>query len=305
MEDNIADLLVNNRTVLKRVILETPALLNMVKHCRESNAAQGFLMGVTERFESEEVDSLAIDQTMPKSNKAKMSDLIKTIDNDSQRLITTNEVGFYISSRMGLCFNKEVLIQLLESSKKFKNSVFIVYDTSKADYGLNPLHAYRLSVKAISAFEHSHGIILPVMVAAKITETKLRLNEMFEEIPIKVQRSHMQQAYLFDYIQPEMPAFNTNLFKLASPAYFESHVHTAAEMSENLNTYEQQRLDNVMKSFQKLKQNKINNSGFNKILTQAVKDDQQQNKLDYFMLAKQVDALCDQVLDTGIQAKEE
>ena len=42
------------------------------------------------------------------------------------------------------------------------------------------------------------------------------MEEMFEEIPIKVQRSHMQQAYLFDYIQPEMPAFNTNIFKLAS-----------------------------------------------------------------------------------------
>lgn len=52
---------------------------------------------------------------------------------------------------------------------------------------------------------------------------------MFEEIPIKVQRSHIQQAYLFDYIQPEMPAFNTNIFKLASSAYLESHVHSAIE----------------------------------------------------------------------------
>ena len=35
----------------------------------------------------------------------------------------------------------------------------------------------------------------------------------------------MQQAYLFDYIQPGMPAFNTNLFKLVSPDYFCSHVY--------------------------------------------------------------------------------
>ena len=63
----------------------------------------------------------------------------------------------------------------------------------------------------------------------------------------------MQQAYLFDYIQPEMPAFNTNIFKLASLAYLESHVHTAAEVSENFNQYESQRLDNVLKSYQKLK----------------------------------------------------
>ena len=50
-----------------------------------------------------------------------------------------------------------------------------------------------------------------------------------------------------------MPAFNTNIFKLASPAYLESHVHTACEETENLNQFEQQKMDNVMKSYQKLK----------------------------------------------------
>ena len=93
-----------------------------------------------------------------------MRDLIKTIDNDSQRLITTNEVGFYINSRMGLCFDKEVLIMLLESCKKFKNSIFIVYDTSKANFGLNPLHAYRLSEKAIKTFTHELGVIKPELL---------------------------------------------------------------------------------------------------------------------------------------------
>ena len=63
----------------------------------------------------------------------------------------------------------------------------------------------------------------------------------------------MQQAYLFDYIQPEMPAFNTNLFKLASPAYLEQHVHTAVEVTENYNQYETYKLDNVMKKYQQLK----------------------------------------------------
>ena len=137
---------------------------------------------------------------MPKSSKAQMKDLIKTIDNDAQRLITTNEVGFYINSRMGLCFDKEVLIMLLESCKKFKNSIFIVYDTSKANFGLNPLHAYRLTEKAIKTFTHQLGVIQPELLQTRIQEEKLVIEEMFEQIPIKVQRSHMQQAYLFDYI---------------------------------------------------------------------------------------------------------
>lgn len=121
-----------------------------------------------------------------------MKDLIKTIDNDSQRLITTNEVGFYVNSRMGLCFDKEVLLLLLESCKKFKNSIFIVYDTSKANFGLNPLQAYRLSEKAIKTFTHELGVIQPELLHSRVLEEKLLLAEMFEQIPIKVQRSHMQ-----------------------------------------------------------------------------------------------------------------
>ena len=139
---------------------------------------------------------------------------------------------------MGLCFTKDVLAVLLESSKKFKNSVCIVYDSSKANYGLNPIHAYRLSEKAIKTFVQSHGEIKPIILQTRLADEKLTVEEMFDEIPIKILRSHMQQAYLFDYIQPSMPAFNTNLFKLASPAYLESHVHTAAEMAENFNNYE-------------------------------------------------------------------
>lgn len=95
--------------------------------------------------------------------------MFKAIESDSQRLITTNEVGFYINSRMGLCFNKDVLLMLLESCRTSKNSVFIVYDTSKANFGLNPLHAYRLSEKGATTFEHNKGQILPVILQKKIS----------------------------------------------------------------------------------------------------------------------------------------
>lgn len=66
---------------------------------------------------------------MPKANKAQMANLLKTLENESQRLMDTNEVGFYLNSRMGLGFTREVLTHLIESYKKFKNSVFVVYDT--------------------------------------------------------------------------------------------------------------------------------------------------------------------------------
>jgi hypothetical protein len=89
-----------------------------------------------------------------------MSDMVrKTVADDSQRLMDTNEVGFYTSARMGLCFRLDILTELINVTKKFKNSVMIIYDTQKSNYGLNPLKAYRLSEKAISTFKLSTGSV--------------------------------------------------------------------------------------------------------------------------------------------------
>jgi hypothetical protein len=78
-----------------------------------------------------------------------MTELMRAMENESQRLMDTNEIGFYTSARMGLCFRIETLTELINATKKFKNAVMIIYDTQKSDYGLEPLKAYRLSEKAI------------------------------------------------------------------------------------------------------------------------------------------------------------
>lgn len=129
---------------------------------------------------------------MPRANIMLMTDLLRTMENESQRLMDTNEVGFYINSRMGQCFNLEVLEIAKETTKKFKNAVFIVYDVSKSNYGLNPLNAYRLSEKAISSFSTDHGVIQMQLLQENIIKNKLVLTDFFEEIPIKIYRSHMQ-----------------------------------------------------------------------------------------------------------------
>ena len=104
------------------------------------------------------------------------------------------------------------------------------------------------------------------------------LTEFFEEVPIKIYRSHMQQAYLFDYIQPEMPAFNTNLFKLSTPNYLCQHVHQATQSSEEMVHHESVRQDALAKSLLKLKAKTTSSQ-------QIGKDDLQTNKLDYFLLS--------------------
>jgi hypothetical protein len=124
----------------------------MVKHCREQSTVDqaGTLMGITQKDQlNGDEDSLLITQTMPRANKAQMNDLLNKLEQDSQKLMDTNEVGFYVSSRIGLSFNRDVILQFIEAYRKFKNAMFIVYDISKSDYGMNPLKAYRLSEKAL------------------------------------------------------------------------------------------------------------------------------------------------------------
>ena len=70
----------------------------------------------------------------------------------------TTKVGFYLSVHMGLTFNLETLNNLYQCYRNFKNSVFIIYDVSKSNFGLNPLHCFRLSGKAIESLEKNSQI---------------------------------------------------------------------------------------------------------------------------------------------------
>lgn len=113
----------------------------------------------------------------------------------------------------------------------------------------------------------------------------MTVGELFEEVLVKIHRSHIQQAYLFDYIQPSMPAFNTNVFKLAGQDYFCSHVHQACESTEQLTQNESQRLEQLIKAYTKLKASSAKASGRDKVVPQAATDDAVGNKVNHFLLS--------------------
>ena len=237
---------------------------------------------------------LLITQTMPElvGSKIQMQELTEAIENESQKLIDSAKVGFYLSVNMGLTFNIETLTQLYKYYKEFKNSIFIIYDVSKSDYGLNPLHCFRLSEKAIEAFD-MHNLLTPTnpvasagsdkitLIQERIRSQNLTISELFEEIPIRVYRSHLLQAYLFDHIQPHMPAFNANLFKLATPQYLCNHVFQLNEATDEL-IHEQSRLDTMYRSTLKQHKKQQNKSGGEK----AQLEESQGNKIDLFLLSR-------------------
>lgn len=110
------------------------------------------------------MDSLLVTQTLAKLSNTQMGELMLALEKESQKLMDTNEIGFYLTARMGLCFTTENLTELLNSSKKFRNAIMVIYDTQKSNYGLNPLRAYRLSEKAIATFTLQQGTVMPHFV---------------------------------------------------------------------------------------------------------------------------------------------
>ena len=64
-------------------------------------------------------------------------------------------------------------------------------------------------------------------------------------------------------------------------------------------------MDQAFKAYSKVKKNLITNSVFKKAMTQVGEQDKRINKLDYLLLAKQVDALTSQVSDYGISSEQE
>lgn len=64
-------------------------------------------------------------------------------------------------------------------------------------------------------------------------------------------------------------------------------------------------MDQAFKAYSKVRKNLITNSVFKKAMTQIGEGDMRHNKLDYLLLAKQVDALCEQVGDYGMTPEQE
>lgn len=174
-------------------------------------------MGVLKKELNENI--LLVTQTMPEDKKgAKSLKSIMEADDSTKKLTdSNNQVGFYASCQLGMAFSHRNLIRMIAAYRNFRNSVMIVYDVTKSSYGLNPMKCYRLSEKAIEALNLNDPTnMTDHLVQDKIRAQNLDISTFFEESDIKIHRSHLLQAFLFDHIQPHMPAFNTNLFKLGS-----------------------------------------------------------------------------------------
>ena len=272
-------------------------------------------MGVLKNELGENI--LLVTQTTPEEKKGGKS--LKSIieaDKDTQKLTeSNNEVGFYVSCQLGMAFTHRNLIRMIAAYRNFRNSCMVVYDVTKSNYGLNPLKCFRLSEKAIEALNLNDAAnMTDHLVQDKIRSLSLEMGSFFEEVSLKIHRSHLLQAFLFDHIQPHMPAFNTNLFRLGSSTQQMTQLsYQGSEQSQILNEellkvegQHKNQIKQAKKQIKKIQQQILANKDKTvkgsvgdkedrEALESFCVDDSVHSKMDLFLFSKQIDSLYESI----------
>ena len=76
--------------------------------------------------------------------------------------------------------------------RKFRNSVMVVFDADKSQYGMNPMTCYRLSPAAIKALNLNELTELTsTLTQDKVASSGLSIDSFFHQVDMKVHRSHL------------------------------------------------------------------------------------------------------------------
>lgn len=214
-----------------------PALLSLIKHCQDKKEMTSTVNGQTRNGVTGNILGYIEEQPEIEEVNLKITQAHMQIGPESKNKQDSQfYVGFYVSCQQGLAFSTLNLNALIKSFRNFPNSVMIIYDITKSQYGLNPFQCFRLSIGAIKALKlDTEKPVTDKLIIDVIRENSLNVQNFFDEVPLKIHRSHLIQAFLFDHVAPEMPAFNANMFKLGcSSQYLTQYHHLASEHSQNL-----------------------------------------------------------------------
>jgi len=111
--------IVQRRVNIEKAVVDTPAILNMVKHCQDSRivgqpgvtvgGGRGLVMGVLKQELG--INSLFVTETQP-MGKQPVQTLKQLIDGEieNKNQESNNEIGFYVSCELGLAFTPKNLV---------------------------------------------------------------------------------------------------------------------------------------------------------------------------------------------------
>lgn len=154
------------------------------------SGGHGIIMGVLKKELTQ--NNLFITATRPDSKGSFKSLKSLTSEDEGKKEESNNEIGIYVSCELGLAFTHTNLVQMIVAYRNFRNSVMAVYDVNKSAYGLNPLLCFRLSQQAIAALNlNDPSNLTDKLVQDKILSSGLTMTSLFEEVDMKIHRSHL------------------------------------------------------------------------------------------------------------------
>jgi hypothetical protein len=186
------------------VDISSTTIMKIVKHCRSKGSDEtiGVIMGTC-------IESVCyVGNSFPyyrveSSSRAGKSKTKKTVVDKAAEFFTKSNYdnilcGVYVNVPEGQLFSSEFFKTLLDSHKNLINDakIVIVYENSSANVGLNPFKVYKLSPK----FVHS--------VKAKKVKEIVQHRQIFDELPLKLFRSSPDQAFLAEYVCPDLPNYD-------------------------------------------------------------------------------------------------
>jgi hypothetical protein len=192
-------------------IVEVPVttLMKIVKHCRENgnDEALGVIMGTNVEgtcfigncFPHHSKKSIIRKSTDAHTKKTIVD---KAVEHFEKMNYDNNVCGIYVNVPSGKLFSTDFMLEILKSNTyDMLNDakIIIAYERALAELGMNPFTAFKFSPSFIENVKSKKF--------DKIFEDKIEV----EKLDMKIFRSSFDQAFLAEYVCPEMTAYTNNI----------------------------------------------------------------------------------------------
>lgn len=323
------------------VQMDALVMLKILKHCQESGGgaelAQGILTGMIQQADGNAnrieitncfglpnaVNLKGID---PQATAAAGSAALSGADyNDAcNKFITDNLktfrhlnidhliVGWYQSSLFSSFVNKNFIEDHFMYQNEIKESVVLIYDPFKTQYGSLSIKAYRLTPNLMELEERKD------FTAEAVKEYKLTHENFMEEIPVIVKNSHLVNSLLCE-IQDLTPASRRyNFFDLSTSNVLEKVMRSlienvdelSGETNKYLNYHKQLQKQNHLKQ-QYLQKREAENSARRARGEQPLPDEDinkifkplpSMSRLETLLISNQIKSYCQQINEFASQS---
>ncbi|XP_078542988.1 eukaryotic translation initiation factor 3 subunit H [Lissotriton helveticus] len=230
-------------SAVKHVQIDGLVLLKIIKHYQEegqgSEVVQGVLLGLVVEDRLEITNCFPFPQhTEDDADFDEVQYQMEMMRSLRHVNIDHLHVGWYQSTYYGSFVSRALLDSQFSYQHAIEESVVLIYDPIKTSQGSLSLKAFRLAPKLMEICKEKD------FSAESLKKANIAFEHMFEEVPIIIKNSHLNNVLLWDLEQKSPVSDKHELLNLASSNHLEKSLQLLMdrvdEMSQDIvkfNTY--------------------------------------------------------------------